>query len=303
MEDTDIERWRHRYGTFLGKASKVFAPSVWARDTLTEYYPGTRVTLAPPWKGMPDHVPARGVSNGWALPNDECRHVGVLGAIGPEKGARHLDRLAARIRERGLPLRLVLVGYTDCVNRDQSPDRVLTIHGPYRSEEIEALFDYYGIAVVVFPSVWPETFSYTLGETWKAGRPALVPPVGALRERVAATGAGWIMDGWPDPDRVLDQLMTLTAPGNSGELARTAQLAKSAFQTGHDGTDPMSGYYADMLSDAIQNTGHVVSRLQILDAACRALGIERSTQPADPVSTGPVRAGASGRRLFRLFRG
>ena len=276
LKETDIERWRHRYGNFLDGAGKVFAPSAWARDTLTKYYPRVEVTVAPPWSGLPCPEPAHGVSNGFHLPDDDHRHIGILGAVGPEKGSRHLDRLVARIRERDLPLRLVLVGYTDRVNRHQSSDKVLTIHGRYRSEQIGPLFDCYRIAIVVFPTVWPETFSYTLGETWRAGRPALVPPVGALQERVLATGAGWIMDGWPNPDLLLDQLMAITAPDNRGELERRARLAKPGMHNVHAPADPMSMWYAQMLAEVTRKTGHVVSRAQILEAACQALGIEAS---------------------------
>src|SRR5439155_22133145 len=159
---------------------------------------------------------------------DEYRHIGVLGAIGPEKGARHLDTMVARIRERRLPLRLIVVGYTDREQRFQSSDKVLTIHGPYQREEIETLLDHYRIAMTVFPTIWPETFSYTLSEGWLAGRPALVPPVGALQERVIASGAGWVMSGWPDADAVLDQILLLTAPENAEELGRRGRLGAAA---------------------------------------------------------------------------
>ena len=303
MADIDVERWRHRYRAFLVKASRVFAPSAWARDTLSKYYPGVTVTVAPPGPDFRADEPAREVTNGFPLPSDDCRHIGLLGAIGPEKGARQLETLAARIRDRSLRLRLVLVGYTDRDNRYQSPDKVLTIHGPYRAEEIEALLDHYRIAMVLFPTVWPETFSYTLSEGWRAGRPALVPPRGALQERVLATGAGWIMDGWPNVDPILDQLMELTAPDNSEELERRAQLAKTAVGDGHDATELMRKSYGDMLASTTRKTEHVVSRSQIHEAACRALGMEPLRPPADCASTGPAQGGPKRGRLFRLFGG
>jgi glycosyltransferase involved in cell wall biosynthesis len=48
----------------------------------------------------------------------------------------------------------------------------------------KTLLDHYRINLVVFPSAGPETYCYTLTEAWMAGRPALVPPIGALYERV-----------------------------------------------------------------------------------------------------------------------
>jgi GT2 family glycosyltransferase/glycosyltransferase involved in cell wall biosynthesis len=303
LEDTDIAQWRVRYRAFLDKASKIFAPSKWARDTLAKYYPGINVTIAPPWPEPVCNEPARGGPDGFDLPSDECRHVAVLGAIGPEKGARHLDALVAGIRERRLPLRIVVVGYTDRDHRCQSSDKVLTVHGPYRRPEIEALFDYYRIALVVFPTIWPETFSYTLSEGWLAGRPALVPPTGALQERVLATGAGWIMDGWPKTDSILDQVMQLTAPENGEELERKARVAKSLFREGHHAAERVGNLYSDVLSDTAGKAEHAISRLHIYEAACRALGMDPSSKPAVRAVAGPVPRPAKITSLLRLFRG
>jgi hypothetical protein len=42
-------------------------------------------------------------------------------------------------------------------------------------------------------SQWPETYSYTLSETWAAGIPVIVSPYGALAERVRDTKAGIVL--------------------------------------------------------------------------------------------------------------
>jgi O-antigen biosynthesis protein len=302
LQDIDIERWRARYRVFLDQASRIIAPSQWARETLEKYYPGIAVTVAPPWPELLRHEPARDVPGAFALPDDECRHVGVLGAIGPEKGSRHLETMVARIRERRLPLRLVVVGYTDREQRYQSSDKVLTIHGPYQRQEIEALFDDYRIAMVVFPTVWPETFSYTLSEGWIAGRPALVPPRGALQERVLAAGAGWIMEGWPDADAILDQLMALTAPEHRDELQRKAQMAKAVFDESQHSVEPVKALYGDMLAEAAGNSARAISRVRIHESACRALGMEPSTAATDRLPMEPVPPRTGMRRVFQLFR-
>jgi GT2 family glycosyltransferase/glycosyltransferase involved in cell wall biosynthesis len=302
-EDVDIEGWRRRYRDFLARADRVFAPSVWARDTLVKYFPGAKVDVAPPRAAMRNDSAPIDLAHAFSLPDDGCRHVGVLGAIGPEKGARHLEMLVARIRERGLPLRVVLIGYTDRDNRSQSDDGVFTVHGRYRGEEIAALLDHYRIVAVVFPAVWPETFSYTLSESWLAGRPALVPPGGALQERVLSTGAGWIMPGWPDADAILDQLLELTAPDNRVELTHRAQLAQAASRDGAAALDPVREFYEGMRAGTNRNTGHVVSRRRIYESACLALGIEPAGVPAPRAAPTAARGGASKASLFRLFRG
>jgi GT2 family glycosyltransferase len=302
LEHTDIERWRVRYAAFLAGASKVFAPSQWARDTLLKYYPGIAVEVAPPRTVLPDDGRTRAAPDVFALPNDECRHIGVLGAIGPEKGARILETLVERIRERRLPLRMVVVGYTDRESRHQSSDAVLTIHGAYSSDEIAGLCDHYRVALLLFPTIWPETFSYTLSEGWLAGRPALVPPRGALQERVLATGAGWTISGWPSLDLMLDQLMVLTAPENAAELQRRSRLAMAVFPDGDRAAPPLNDLYAGVPAAAAANAGQPVSRDRIYRAACCALGMEPEVRSSEATVTESVPRRSKVARFFRLFR-
>jgi len=272
LDKIDIVAWRRRHGAFLRKASKVFAPSRWAGDTLAKYFPEIRIDVSPPRPAHLPQQPQRRASNVFELPDDGSRHIGVLGAIGAEKGARHIEALAQRIRERNLPLRIVVVGYTDRTKWHQAPDRVLTVHGHYEESEVTSLLDHYRIAMLVFPTVWPETFSYTLSEGWNAGRPALVPPVGALEERVSASGGGWIMSGWPDTDAVLDQMLVLTATENAPELERRGRLGAAAAAMEADVPEPMRRHYPEMLAQS-RIRGRPIALSRIYRAALQGMGM------------------------------
>ena len=300
---TDIVRWRVRYASFLAGASKVYAPSAWAGDTISKYYPGVTVTVAPPPIEPPVNAAVRTTVDAFSLPNDENRQIGVLGAIGPEKGARLVEALVARIRERRLPLRIVVIGYTDRESRHQTDDRVLTIHGPYQRDEIATLLDHYRIDLLAFPTIWPETFSYTLSEGWAAGRPALVPPRGALRDRILATGAGWIMEGWPDVDAILDQMMTVTGEENRTELAAKSRLAKDAFDGDVRAGVPAAILYRDALASAGSQAEAAYSRYPIYEAACRALGVQPLPSVLPDPSKRPAQRRAPLKRLVQLLRG
>ena len=250
-----------------------YAPSHWAGDTLAKYFPDIRIDVSPPRPTYLPHQRQSRASNVFELPDDGCRHIGALGAIGAEKGARHVEALAQRIRERRLPLRIVVVGYMDRTKWHQAPDRVLTVHGHYEESEVKPLLDHYRIAMLVFPTVWPETFSYTLSEGWNAGRPALVPPVGALQERVVASGAGWIMNGWPDTDAVLDQLLLLTAPENAPELERRGRLGAATAAMEAEVPEPMRRHYREMLAQSSGIGGRPIALSRIYRAALQGVGI------------------------------
>jgi glycosyltransferase involved in cell wall biosynthesis len=152
----------------------------------------------------------------------------VLGAVGPDKGARRLERLADLVRETGARVRFVLIGYMDVQHGPwQSDDAVLTVHGRYDPRALPALLARYRVSLVAYPSAGPETFSFTLSEAWAAGRPVYVPPFGALAERLAGTGAGWAWteDEWRDEARMLERIAAAVAPANAAALAAASESA------------------------------------------------------------------------------
>ncbi|MCU0754644.1 MAG: glycosyltransferase [Xanthomonadales bacterium] len=132
--------------------------------------------------------------------------VGILGALGPHKGSEVMDAVLALAPSSGV--RFVLIGYQD---RQLYPgtlhDGQLTIHGPYLPAEAASLIDRYRIDLVWFPNQLPESFSYALSESWAAARPVLTPDTGALGERVAAHGGGWLLRAPADPASILADLL------------------------------------------------------------------------------------------------
>ena len=172
--------------------------------------------------------PTRGARPVLLLPDDDVPTVAVLGAIGPDKGARRLERLVELARGRNSKVRFVLIGYLDFQHGPyQSDDAIFSVHGHYATRDLPDLLAHYRVTLVLYPSAGPETFSFTLTEAWKEGRPALVPPIGALAERVEGTGAGWIMreTEWRDEARMLDRLEAILAAPD--ELARASAAGAS----------------------------------------------------------------------------
>ena len=127
-------------------------------------------------------------------------------------------------------MRFVVIGYTDRVHEAwQSDDARLTVHGRYDPIDLPELLEHYGARLVLFPSMGPETFAFTLSEVWAAGLPVLVPPIGALVERVGDHGAGWVLDEreWRDEARLLDRIVSLVAPANAAALANAGRHGRT----------------------------------------------------------------------------
>ena len=230
--NVDIVAWREGHRAVLVRSAFLIAPSQWAATMLRRYFPEHSVAIIAHGSGhgMPrdDAIYTR-----LDLPDDGVPTVAVIGAIGADKGARRLERLVELTRTLGLRLRWVLIGYLDRGReQSQSADAVFTQHGPFDSREIGALLEHYRVRLVAYPSVGPETFSFTLSEAWAAGRPVVVPPIGALAERVAASGGGWVLadDEWRDDASMLQRIATLLAPENAEAHAAAAARAKATAQ-------------------------------------------------------------------------
>jgi hypothetical protein len=67
------------------------------------------------------------------------------------------------------------------------------VTGPYREDEAVAEIQAQQAHLAFLPSIWPETWSYTLGEAWEAGLDAAVFDIGAPAERVRRSGRGCVL--------------------------------------------------------------------------------------------------------------
>jgi GT2 family glycosyltransferase len=223
----DIGVWRRDHAELVARAAFVIAPSRWAAALVERYFPAvtSRVDVIPhaapaartAHAGDVEVARSRDVASppmAVVLPPDDVPSVAIVGAIGPDKGARRIERIVALARERGARVRFVVIGYLDVRHAPwQSDDARLTVHGRYDAPELPALLAHYRVALVAYPSAGPESFSLTLSEVWSAGYPAIVPPIGALAERVEASGAGWIWthDEWQHEARMLDRIVAVVA--------------------------------------------------------------------------------------------
>jgi len=190
-EDISTAALRARSSRDLGRARRVVAPSADSAARMRRHFPG----LAPVVLALEDD--AASVAVGQALPPRAVtpgarRRVAVIGGIGAEKG---FDVVLAAARDaalRNLPLEFVLVGHSTDDRRLLDTGRV-AVTGGYREGEGEMLVRAQLPHLAWLPSIWPETWCFTLGVAWRAGLRVAVFDIGAQAERVRATGQGWVL--------------------------------------------------------------------------------------------------------------
>lgn len=172
-----VSDWRQRYGSFLEASYRVAAPSDDAATRLHRYFPQLQIHVQPHLSLSPPSHEVLPPS----LKGNKLR-VAIIGAIGPHKGSRVLQDCASDALSRKLALHFSVIGYTDLPALAQQEN--ISVTGPYREEEVYQVLAEQAPHVIFLPSVWPETFSYTLSIAMATGLPTAVFDLGAQAERL-----------------------------------------------------------------------------------------------------------------------
>jgi GT2 family glycosyltransferase/glycosyltransferase involved in cell wall biosynthesis len=189
---------RRAYDDFLQGAAAVFAPSDDIRKRLeaagASYEIALRPHEEPPWDDAPVMRPPR---------KPKLIDIVAIGAIGPHKGSRVLLNLAREAKARSLPIRYHIVGYSDLTS--EMTGAGVTETGRYDSET-EAIDWLTKIkpSCVFLPSIWPETFCFTLSMAFALEIPPVVFDLGAQAERVRAANFGFVL-----PYGLIDDIRSL----------------------------------------------------------------------------------------------
>lgn len=188
---TDLAAWQAEWGVLLAAASRIEVFSEASREILCTAYPSCRTAIII----RPHTLPVVPPKVRPGVGADGVPVIGVLGNIGPQKGADVLVQLS-RTLARSAAARLVVIGRLAPEYALAAPARV---HGRYRIDDLPGLVARYGITAWLVPSVWPETFSFTTHEALATGLPVLAFDLGAQGAAVRAARNGTALP-CPGPD-------------------------------------------------------------------------------------------------------
>lgn len=197
---TDIRRWWAGQGWQIMRAQRVICPSTDVAQRVLRTYPDARVIVVP----HDDAYTAVGAPiEPRALTGAEPLRIAVLGVLTNDKGAAHAVDCAALARRASLPLEFWVIGPAPDVRAEVAARTALHVTGPYGRAELNEVLDRVAPHVVWFPTRWPETYSYTLSEAFRAGLPVAVPDFGAFPERVSGRAWSWILPWNADAERTV----------------------------------------------------------------------------------------------------
>ncbi len=204
---------RQRSAALFASASRVAVPSQDTASRIRRHFPAiTPVVVEHDDDAeISDPSPPRLVRP--SLPDDKanrpvCR-VAVIGAIGLEKGYEVLLACARDAAWRDLPLEFIVIGHSIDDKRLLATGRVF-ITGEYRPEEAVELIRAQQASLALIPSVWPETWCFTLTEAWQAGLNAACFDIGAPAERIRRSGRGLVLPLGLSANAINHQLISAT---------------------------------------------------------------------------------------------
>lgn len=116
--------------------------------------------------------------------------IGFLGGLSPTKGSELIYKIVTGYKKDNVEWHLI--GELGDQKLNLLEQNNVVKHGPYRREKLSDLLAKNEIDLICLFSIWPETYSYTLTESWLQDIPVLVSPMGALKERVEKVGGGWV---------------------------------------------------------------------------------------------------------------
>ena len=199
-EDITVANLRKRSARLFAGARRVIVPSDDTAPRIRRHFPATRPTVAPHESDAAIAEPVRSTAaEAW------CR-VCIVGAIGIHKGYQVVLDCARDAAERRLPLEFIVVGHTIDDRRLLATGRVF-ITGGFAPEEAVQLIRAQNATLALLPSIFPETWCFSLAEAWRAGLRVAAFDIGAPAERIRRTGHGFLLPLGLKPDAINSALV------------------------------------------------------------------------------------------------
>lgn len=96
-------------------------------------------------------------------------------------------------------------------------------HGRYERKDFNNLVSDINPSFSLILSTCPETYSYTLTESWMTGLPVIASDLGALKERIELTGAGWLVD-YRDVNEIYNFIININSNDYQNKLDKISKI-------------------------------------------------------------------------------
>ena len=186
-----LKRWQASHGWLLEDADRVIAPSQDLARRLRAYFPALDPIVAAHLES--ERINCKPKLN--LLKEKDKLRILLLGEMHPHKGYQILLECARLAQKHREPLEFSLVG---TLVGDPLPNGVdltragVWISGRYQDSCVHELIAQREPHLLWYPSLCPESYSYTLSTGLDSGLPIVVTDIGSFPERVAGRPWTWV---------------------------------------------------------------------------------------------------------------
>ena len=176
-----LERWHSECRNLLEKSSINIAPTQSVIDVYQTVYPKLNNF------NLIEHGVI--VDSSMYNPKLTSKPIKILvpGHVSPHKGSLLIKQLKELDKTNNLELHFMGTTIPNLNSYGKN-------HGKYERSDFNRIVSEIKPSFSLILSTCPETYSYTLTESWMAGVPVIASNLGALKERITATGGGWLVD-------------------------------------------------------------------------------------------------------------
>ena len=175
LDVSDVARWRKHWKAFLELCDSLTCFSESSREIINHVYPlGDRLEVR-------EHEPLLQFGETFHRPQpDGCIELAFIGNFTPVKGSEIARALMGILLREGIDARLHIFGLCGAT----VPELHIVDHGPYEKKDLPELLRSNRVAAIIFPSIYPETFSYVAQECMALRAPLVCFDLGAPPERI-----------------------------------------------------------------------------------------------------------------------
>jgi len=162
----------------LVSANKILVPDRDVAERLACYFPQVNFTISPHEENIAQTIK---FPNHLKQQHDKLRVV-IIGAIGKIKGYDVLLTCARLAQQKKLPIQFIIMGYS--MNDQKLREAGVHITGKYQEDQALNILQNQMPHLIWLPSVWPETYSYTLSIALTTDLPIMAFDLGAIATRL-----------------------------------------------------------------------------------------------------------------------
>lgn len=208
--DEIIERWQQECLNLLNNSSLNIAPTQSVIDIYNNIYPNLNN-----FKIIEHGVNINKSSYNAQFTRDPIKIL-VPGHVSPHKGSLLIKQLKELDKNNHLELHFM---GTTIPNLNSYGIN----HGKYERKDFNKIVSEIKPSYAMILSTCPETYSYTLTESWMAGLPVIASDLGALKQRIAQSDAGWLVD-YTDINAIYDLILNINQEEFENKLSIISKI-------------------------------------------------------------------------------